>query len=701
MDFFEHQEQAKRKTGRLVLLFTLAVAFLIAGLYFVVRGVMIYVLGLNPYAHLEFEKSANPGTGVLHWELLWRWDPETFMWVTLFTLAIVVFGSMYKIVQLQTGGAAVATSLGGRLIARSTKNPQERQVLNVVDEMAIASGITSPPVYFLDDEPGINAFAAGFAPKDAVIGVTRGTVELLSRQELQGVIAHEFSHIFNGDMRLNIQITGFIHGILVIGLIGQTLLRMTYGGNRHRYGTRRDGKATLVLFAIGAAVMAIGYLGVFFGNMIKGAVSRQREFLADASAVQFTRYPAGITGALKKIGGFAEGSVMLNPQSMTISHMFFSQGLVGGLNNLLATHPPLLERIRRIEPRFSGRFPLVKLPERESAAQPIAGMTAAAVAPALAPAPPPLPPATPAAAATRVMTQALPDPIALIGNPTAAHLDYAHSLLESLAAPVREAAHDPYGARALVYALLLSGDPEVRNAQLSKLEDKADPAVYQEISRLQASMATLTPARRLPLLDMIVPTLAQLSPQQYRVFRNNVRAMIHADREVELFEWMLQQVLLRHLDPKFRRMKKPTVQYYSLKRLGEPCSMLLSALAYQAHHSDGQAAQAFRDGAPHLGIENLSLQPRKLCGLPVVGHALTTLAQCSPREKRKLLRACAACILADEEVTVEEAELLRAVADALDCPMPPLLAGQAVAASEDPAVRSSQPAARSHQTMSA
>ena len=239
MDFFEHQEQAKRKTGRLVLLFTLAVAFLIAGLYFVVRGVMIYVLGLNPYAHLELEKSANSGTGVYQWELLWRWNPETFLWVTLVTLAIVVLGSMYKVVQLQTGGAAVATSLGGRLIARATKDPQERQVLNVVDEMAIASGITAPPVYFLDDEPGINAFAAGFTPKDAVIGVTRGTVELLSREELQGVIAHEFSHIFNGDMRLNIQITGFIHGILVIGLIGRTLLRMTYGGRRQdRKSTR-------------------------------------------------------------------------------------------------------------------------------------------------------------------------------------------------------------------------------------------------------------------------------------------------------------------------------------------------------------------------------------------------------------------------------------------------------------------------------
>ncbi len=698
MDFFEHQEQARRKTGRLVLLFTLAVGFLIAGLYFVVRGVMIYVLGLNPYAHLDFERSANPGTGLLHWELLWRWDPETFLWVTLVTLAIVVLGSMYKVVQLQTGGAAVATSLGGRMIARSTTDPQERQVLNVVDEMAIASGITAPPVYFLEDEPGINAFAAGFTPKDAVIGVTRGTVELLSREELQGVIAHEFSHIFNGDMRLNIQITGFIHGILVIGLVGRVMLRMTYGGHRHRYSSRRDGKATLVLFAIGLAIMAIGYMGVLFGNMIKAAVSRQREFLADASAVQFTRYPAGITGALKKIGGLTEGSVMLNPESMTISHMFFSQGLIGGLDSFLATHPPLLERIRRIEPRFNGRFPVVGRPEVEKADQPVAGLAAASPAAAhgLAPAPPPILPGKPAAAATRVTTQGLPDPIALIGNPTAAHLDYAHSLLESLALPVREAAHDPYGARALVYALLLSSDPEVRNAQLSKLEDKADPAVYQEISRLQAATATVTAAARLPLLDLIVPTLAHLSPQQYRVFRNNVRALIHADREVELFEWMFQQVLLRHLDPKFRSMKRHTVQYYSLKRLAEPCSMLLSALAYQAHHSDGQAAQAFQCGAPYLRIENLTLQPRQLCGLPVIDHALETLAQCSPREKRKLLQACAACILADREVTVEEAELLRAVADALDCPMPPLLAGQKVAASEGGTARCSSAPATAH-----
>ncbi len=697
MDFFAHQEEARRKTGRLVLLFTLAVAFLIAGLYFVVRGVMIYVLGLNPHAHLDFERSSHTGTGILQWELLWRWDPETFLWVTLVTLAIVVLGSIYKITQLQSGGAAVAASLGGRLIARSTKDPQERQVLNVVDEMAIASGITAPPVYFLDNEPGINAFAAGFTPKDAVIGVTRGTVELLSREELQGVIAHEFSHIFNGDMRLNIQITGFIHGILVIGLLGRILLRMTYGGHRHRYRSRRDGKATLALFAIGLAVMAIGYMGVFFGNMIKAAVSRQREFLADASAVQFTRYPAGITGALKKIGGFTEGSVMLNPESMTISHMFFSQGLIGGLDSVLATHPPLLERIRRIEPRFNGRFPAVTRPEVEHVEQPVAGFAAAAPASIKTPIPPPLPSARPATTVTRVTTQSLPDPVALIGNPTAAHLGYAQSLIERLAPLVREAAHDSYGARALVYALLLSGDPEVRNAQLGKLEDKADPAVYKEISRLQGAIAAVTPAARLPLLDMIIPTLGELSPQQYRVFRNNVRAMIHADREVELFEWMLQQVLLRHLDPKFRRVKKHAVQYYSLKRLAAPCSMLLSALAYQAHHSDEEAADAFRCGAPYLKIEHLSLQPRKLCGLPVVDHALDTLAQCSPREKRKLLQACAACILADKEVTVEEAELLRAVADALDCPMPPLLAGQDVGQPESPATRSAgAPAVPAH-----
>jgi Zn-dependent protease with chaperone function len=227
-------------------------------------------------------------------------------------------------------------------------------LLNVVEEMALASGTPTPPVYLMDREDGINAFAAGFSPNDAVIGVTRGTATRLDRDELQGVIAHEFSHILNGDMRLNLRLMGLLHGILIIGMLGYFILRMSFFSQGRRRS--RDGKDGVPIVVIGAGLAVIGFAGTFFGNLIKAAVSRQREFLADASAVQFTRHPDGIAGALKKIGGFAQGSSIENPNAPIASHMFFGRA-TSGFNAMFATHPPLAERIRRVDPSWDGEFP--------------------------------------------------------------------------------------------------------------------------------------------------------------------------------------------------------------------------------------------------------------------------------------------------------------------------------------------------------
>ena len=312
MDFFERQDQARRSTRRLIAYFMLAVILIILSIY--IAGITIF-FGFNVNADPELP---------FQW-----WNPDLFLWITGATLCVVVIGSLYKIFALSKGGEVVARWLGGRLIDSSTSDPQERRLLNVVEEMAIASGTPVPSVFLLEEEKSINAFAAGFTPADAVIGVTRGTLQILSREELQGVIAHEFSHILNGDMRLNIRLIGVLNGILVIAMIGYAILRSTRTSSSKKNG----GGAVL---AFGVALLIIGYVGVFFGKFIKSAVSRQREFLADASAVQFTRDPDGIAGALKKIGGLAHGSRIQNPKAEEMSHLFFSDGKHGKASPFLS-----------------------------------------------------------------------------------------------------------------------------------------------------------------------------------------------------------------------------------------------------------------------------------------------------------------------------------------------------------------------------
>ncbi len=313
IDFFDQQQAAHQRTGRLVFLFVLAVVLIILSVYAAVMVVLVLL---------------NKGHGPVAPELLF--DPARFALITTLVILVIGLGTLYKVVQLRAGGAVVARQLGGRLVDPGTTDLAERRLLNVVEEMALASGTPVPSVFVLDQEQSINAFAAGFGPGDAVVSVSRGCLEYLSRDELQGVIAHEFSHILNGDMRFNLRLIGLLHGILLLALIGQILMRMT-GRSNYSYrssqgdGDRRDSSA-LVFFLLGLALLVIGFVGVFFGRLIKCAISRQREFLADASAVQFTRNPDGIGGALKKIGGLAEGSRIENPNAEEACHLFFGQG---------------------------------------------------------------------------------------------------------------------------------------------------------------------------------------------------------------------------------------------------------------------------------------------------------------------------------------------------------------------------------------
>jgi len=628
-NFFENQDRARKKTSLLVFLFAAAVVAILATLY----ALAVLVVGFQ---------GQDPSTGAMRWNLDW-WSPELLSQATLFTLFVVGGGSLYKIAQLRAGGSVVAEGLGGRLLHADTLDPNERKLLNVVEEMAIASGTATPPVYLLDREVGINAFAAGFTPNDAVIGVTRGCAEALTRDELQGVIAHEFSHILNGDMRLNLRLIGVIYGILIIGMLGYWLLRSAaWSGAGHRRNNRDNSGA--VLLAVGFGLMVIGFLGTFFGNLIKASVSRQREFFADASAVQFTRNPDGIAGALKKIAGLAAGSRIDHPNAPEASHMFFGRALP----SLFATHPPLEERIRRLDPTFDGKL-------SESVSEPAAAGAMSGFA------------AGPAGAAVNQ-----------IGAATSAHVDQAARLIASLPSEVTRAAYETWGARAVIYSLLIADEDPTRRQQLEWLRKYADDGVLDETERLIPMVGGLGATQRMTLIDLVIPALRELSQTQYRAFKDNVGALVAADRKIDVFEWTLQRILWQHLAPVFETVRPTRTRFRSLARVAPACAVVLSTLAWAGARTRTAAESAFARGANDLGLSDLRLIEPEQSGLDDLDGALALLDGLAPLRKGELLHACAVAAGADSEITDREVELVRATADSLGCPMPPLLAGQAL-----------------------
>ena len=476
MDFFEAQARAKKSTSRLVALFALAVLGTVLGGY----GAAVFALRQthddNPRRSSRSAQRSTLNAPLPSW-----WQPQLFLGVSSLTLAVVGLASLYKWSEFSAGGSAVAESVGGRRVDPHTTDTIERRLLNVVEEMAIASGVPVPAVYIMDEEPAINAFAAGLTTSDAVVAVTRGTLEKLSREELQGVVGHEFSHILNGDMRLNMRLTALVFGILFLGLAGRgilwTLRFQSLGGSRDREGKNSGGMLIAIGF-VGLALLILGYVGYFFGRLIQAAVSRQREYLADASAVQFTRNPGGLSGALKKIGGFTLGSSIQSNQSGAIGHFFFAQGFRSHFGGLWATHPPLDERIRAIDPQFDGQMsapPEVVDFARDSF-----------VTAGLAPAQPSRtshlahPPATPAAAA-----------IAAVGTLTSDQISNAQLLLDSTPARLRAATQTPAEAQVLLYGLLLDEDPATRARQRSLVASRSGGDALRTLDELTPSLAAL------------------------------------------------------------------------------------------------------------------------------------------------------------------------------------------------------------------
>lgn len=644
MDFFEAQARAKKRTSRLVVLFILAVLGTI----------------LASYAVALF--AANQ-TAEYYDDTLWR--PALFGGVSAFVLLIVGLGSLSKWAQFSHGGSAVARSVGGKQVDPNTTDLAERRLLNVVEEMAIASGVPMPAVFILPDEPGINAFAAGLTTSDAVVAVTRGTMEKLTRDELQGVVAHEFSHILNGDMRLNLRITAIIFGILVLGLAGRGILWSLRGARvRSSRNDKNGGNVMIVILVVGLSLMLIGYIGYFFGRMIQAAVSRQREFLADASAVQFTRNPAGITGALKKIGGYALGSSLQTSKAASIGHFFFSQAFRSSFGGLWATHPPLVERIRAIDPQFDGKF--FKPPEVVDVAE--KSFVSAGLHPAKPKAAPSLPP---------VLTAAL---IANAGTLAPRNVANAQTLLESIPTELRDAAHSRADAPALVFALLLDSDPTVRQHQLDLVATQAalGPDPVRTVSRLEPHLGSTRAEHRLPLVQLALPALRQLSADAQKRFLQTVDALVKADGRVSTFEFAVDKLLARSL----RLAHKPTsdvVEIYSFKAVAAEISIVLSALAQE---SSGAPEQSFASGAAQLKLieSQLRFTPLGADDSARLDAALDRLATASLPIKQRTLTAAAAVVNADGHLSAGELELIRAFAAALDVPLPLLTADDTGAA---------------------
>jgi Zn-dependent protease with chaperone function len=641
MNFFEQQEAARRMSRRLVLLFALAVVAIVIAVN--VTATFVYLGVFPPPLPRGF-----------------------YLTNTLVTVLMIGAGTWWETARLAGGGEAVARMIGARLVDPSTRDLLERRLLNVVEEMALASGTPVPRVYVMDNELSINAFAAGHSLHDAVIAVTRGTLTRLTRDELQGVIGHEFSHILNGDMRLNIRLIGVLFGLLMLSMFGRFMLEIGRGSRDSRGGLA-------VLVVAGVALWVLGFVGVFFGRLIKAAVSRQREYLADASAVQFSRNPDGIGGALRKIGGLTQpgepGSRIHHPNAEALSHLFLGAAKPSFVAGLFATHPPLAARIRRIYGRELPMLPAHELPLAEalgSAAAPPAGGT----------------PAAEAAEAAGASPLA-----ALVGEPRrgqwlAQSIGAASVDVRRLAEAVQRlpgeteleaALADSSRAQLVVLAMLIEKDKPFSGQQRQLVAEAFGAAAAQQVDAFHETIQRLPPGLRLPLLDRAEPTLLKLGTAVRERLLLLVHGLIRADGRVTLHEFLLFTVLKRRIG---RDASRPVpVRFATLEPLQAEVGLVMSLLA--SVRLPDHPERAYNAGVLLLaGIEPARV-PTEAIELDAVARALDRLNQLAPLAKPRLIKACAAVAFVDGETDWKAASCLRTICAALDAPLPPQLRADA------------------------
>lgn len=637
MNFFERQRAVRAVSARLVWLFVFAVVGIVA------------VIDLAAWFSFQLsEKPVGTAVGVL-------------VAVSGVTIALIGITSWVKTLLLRRGGGAqVAESLGGQEVPGDTVDPDLRRYRNVVEEIAIASGTPVPRLYVLPDEPGINAFAAGYSPADAAIAVTAGTLRHLNRDELQGVIAHEFSHIVNGDMRLNIRIIGVLAGIVGLAVVGRVLLSSS--GQSRSSNQRKGGGNPLVL--VGLAAFLAGYIGVFVGRLIKAAVSRQREYLADASAVQFTRQTEGIAGALKKIGGIPTGSELRSGKGENVSHMLFGAGKK--FSSLYATHPPLAKRIQQLDPAFNPAE-LEHLSQQwahqppsglaEDQALGLAGSSGSGSAPA---------------GGDRVAARP-EDIVAAVGNPAAGSFQSAEALLAQVPHSIRDRIRRPESVVPLVYGLLLSADPEVRHRQHQLLTELHGKATADAAWREGGELAQLGAELRLPITELTLPGLRAQHTQHARAILHVIQQLIAADGQISVYEYCISTLLHRDLYEAEHRMPPWGNRRSTLSRSQDAVAATLATLAATGN-SDSRAAEAayYAGLAQVLPSVNIPFAPPEQ-GPVALDAAWPALDGLPAAEKQRLITGLTTVIAHDGTLTLAESELLRTICSMVHCPVPPLI----------------------------
>jgi Zn-dependent protease with chaperone function len=648
MNFFEHQEVARRSTKRLIVLFVLAVIGVVIAVN--AAGALIY------FASTSQRAMFGPARVLPH---------GFFATNTAIVLLLIGGGTWFELSRLAAGGSVVANMAGGRLVDPGTRDLLERRLVNVVEEMAIAAGIPVPRVYVLDNESTINAFAAGNSVNDAVVAVTRGTLMRLSRDELQGVVGHEFSHILNGDMRLNLRLIGVLFGLLMIAMFGRFMMEMGRGA--------RSDKGAAPLFLAGIALWIIGYIGVFFGRLIKAGVSRQREFLADASAVQFTRNPDGIGGALRKIGGLSDevglGTEIQHPNAEALSHLFLGAARPSFVSGLFATHPPLDERVKRIYGRTMEFLPAPEQPLAVALGATAFGRGATEGE---------LPPleftpgvgnfVSPVGSMVAGTSAAPGNMSAAIGVVTQKGPQVAATLAQRLDEPaLRAAVEDTTAAQMLVFGLLLDKDSAVGEQQRRVLAEAFGAAAVQSVDEYYAIVQKLPPGARLPLLDRVMPTLRRLPAAAGQRLLMLAHTFIAADGRVTLAEFLLYTVLKRRIGPNASRAVP--VRFRSVAEVRAEAALVLSLIA-NVRLPDAPE-RAFNAGIALLPGVDAAFVPQASISLDAVAAAFDKLNQLAPLVKPTYIKACTAVAFVEGETNWRAASCLRTTCIALDSPLPP------------------------------
>lgn len=615
MDFFEAQAKAKANTFKLLLLYMVSIFLLV--LIFVALFVLSaydsqQYLSFNDYL-LQSKQLALGLSGVG------------------FVIVLVITGCISLVkawLMRRDGGVAIAEMLGGSLIDRGTSDATEKKILNVVDEMALASGAPVPPVYLMDDD-SINAFAAGYSPEDAVIGVTKGAVQQLNRSELQGVIAHEFSHIFNGDMRLNMTLMATLFGLVFMALIGRVFLQIGRLGGR--------GNNPLAAVAVlGTLFIVVGYLGRVFGQWIKAAISRQREYLADASAVQYTRAPDSIAGALKKIGGSQDGSAIHADNADDFSHAFFASAKVSMLNRLMATHPPLEERIRRIDKHWDGQYIVPKIDSRQDGEPKVDDVT---------------PQAEDTFATLGVAVVTFTEVMDSLGNPQEANVVAAQQLAAAIPGAIKKEIDSSLGAILAVLCLAADTDEEERSRQWIIVRKAYSESISQEAIKLYEIVSALPERLRLVTVDLAMPAMRELTREQYQVFRQTLKMFVDSDGKIELYEWLLLRLVLDQLDANYGFKRAPKIRYKDARKVQHTVEHL-AALLKAIESSEGLVKEDT---------------------LKQFGGVIDTLMQCSMDIRYGALLVALNEVQSDNQISRNEADVLITLSRIFGLPIPATL----------------------------